>query len=225
MIHPKVWYIVIFVILFINTNRFIKINVEGKSTEFFQRELDLDGSDKPKNILAMSKVGGVSHLKPMSEICKILENRGYKVTLAAPGNFTAKSALYHSIPQIITDEDHNTHESTYKKSIFDKVDFKSMDDIIMKFINQYVEEFNKGLQAYKETKADLFLCDWAGNIICFDLAWKLNKPAIGIVSDTRAISTLPPFLSDPMLDCHVNMENESFYNRFICAVVQPLLFN
>ncbi|CAG8726710.1 27330_t:CDS:2 [Gigaspora margarita] len=148
----------------------------------------------------------------MSEICKILEDRGYKVTLAAPGNFTAKSALYHSIPQIITDEAHNTHESTYKKSIIDKFDFKSMDDIRMKFINRYVEDFNKGLQAYKETKADLFLCDWAGNLVCFDLAWKLNKPAIGMASLTR----------DPMMDCHVNMENESFYNRFICAVVQPL---
>ncbi|CAG8794925.1 14915_t:CDS:2 [Gigaspora margarita] len=194
----------------------------GKSNEFFQRELDLDISDKQKNILAISKVGGLSHLKPMLEICKILEDRGYKVTLAAPGNFTAKSTLYNSIPQIITDGAHDTHESTYKKSIFDKFDIKSMDQIKMKFINQYVEDFNKYLQAFKETKADLFLCDWAANDACFDLAWKLNKPVIGIVSDTRVISLLPPFLSDPMMDCHVNMENESFYNRFICAVIQPL---
>ncbi|KAF0559061.1 UDP-Glycosyltransferase/glycogen phosphorylase [Gigaspora margarita] len=162
--YSKFWYFAIFIILFINTNLVIETN-GAKKIEFIQRELDIDKSDTPKNILVGSIIGGVSHLNPMLEICKILVDRGYNVTLLAPGNFMAMSILYRSIPQIIIDD-----------------------------------------------------------FACFDLAWKLKKPVVGYTSGTTYFTPPPPIRSDPMMGrgCHVNMENESFYNRFICAVVQPL---
>ncbi|CAG8663097.1 39106_t:CDS:2 [Gigaspora margarita] len=161
--HFKLWYL-IFIILFTNTNFIVKINAEGKGNGFIQRKLDLDISDRLKNILIGSIIGGGSHLNPMLEICKILEDRGYKVTLAAPGNFTAKSILYHSIPQIITGEQTN---------------------------ERYIKIFNKYLQAYKETNADLLFCDYSANEACFDLAWKLKKPVVGFTSTTIS-SAWPP---------------------------------
>ncbi|KAF0541361.1 UDP-Glycosyltransferase/glycogen phosphorylase [Gigaspora margarita] len=162
--YSKLWYLAIFIILFINTNLVTETN-GAKKTEFIQRELDIDKSDTPKNILVGSILGGVSHLNPILEICKILVDRGYNVTLLAPGNFTATSTLYRSIPQIIID-----------------------------------------------------------NFACFDLAWKLKKPVVGYTSGTTYFTPPPPIRSDPIMGrgCHVSMENESFYNRFICAVVQPL---
>ncbi|KAF0507602.1 UDP-Glycosyltransferase/glycogen phosphorylase [Gigaspora margarita] len=216
MFHSKLWYIIILIIFFINTDRF-KITVEGKSNGFFQREPDLDKNDnnKPKNILVASKIGGISHLRPMLEICKILEDRGYKITLASPGNFTATSTLYHSIPQIITGERPKTHESIFRN----KFTMETLFNINMNLINEYAEDFNNYLQAYKETKADLFFCDYMANDACFDLAWKLNKPVVGF---SRVLTPHPPYVARPILGCRVNMENESFYNRFICAVIKPL---
>ncbi|RIB25631.1 Glycosyltransferase Family 1 protein [Gigaspora rosea] len=87
----------------------------------------------------------------------------------------------------------------------------------MKIFNHgYDKHFNNYLQAYKETKPDLFFCNYIANEACFDLALKLKKPVVGYAS-----STFPTRL-DPVIGCHVNMEKESFYNRFICAIVQPL---
>ncbi|KAF0507603.1 UDP-Glycosyltransferase/glycogen phosphorylase [Gigaspora margarita] len=92
-------------------------------------------------------------------------------------------------------------------------------NINMNLINEYAEDFNNYLQAYKETKADLFFCDYMANDACFDLAWKLNKPVVGF---SRVLTPHPPYVARPILGCRVNMENESFYNRFICAVIKPL---
>ncbi|RIB07048.1 Glycosyltransferase Family 1 protein [Gigaspora rosea] len=43
-----------------------------------------------------------------------------------------------------------------------------------------------------------------------------------IVYSFTVFTSQHPIRSDPVIGCHVNMENESFYNRFICAIVQPL---
>ncbi|CAG8804365.1 29339_t:CDS:2, partial [Gigaspora margarita] len=202
-------------------------NGAKKYNEFIQRELDMDKSDTPKNILVGSIIGGGRHLSPMLEICKILVDRGYNVTLVAPGNFTATSTLYHSIPQIITDirkDDYVPLEM--RKTLFEEYDIKNW-AIRMRMINhkyKYTKYFNDYLQAYKEIKPDLFFCDYIANEPCFDLAWKLKKPVVGFTSGTTFFTHPPPIISDPRMGrgCHVSMENESFYNRFICAVVQPL---
>ncbi|RIB21621.1 Glycosyltransferase Family 1 protein [Gigaspora rosea] len=220
--HFKLWYL-IFIIFFTNTNFIVKINAEGKNNGFIQRKLGLYISDRPKNILVGSVIGGGSHLNPMLEICKILEDRGYKVTLAAPGNFTAKSTLYHSIPQIITGERRDTYKLPgYNKAFFNKYTFKNLVDSRKDTNERYIKTFNNYLQAYKETYADLLFCDYSANDACFDLAWKLKKPVVGFASTTVYFTPPHPFISDPMMNCNVNMEHESFYNRFICALVQPL---
>ncbi|RIB25629.1 Glycosyltransferase Family 1 protein [Gigaspora rosea] len=93
----------------------------------------------------------------------------------------------------------------------------------MKILNRgYDKYFNNYLQAYKETKADLFFCNYIANEACFDLALKLKKPVVGYASGTIFFTSPPPIISDPVIGCHVNMKKESFYNRFICAIVQPL---
>ncbi|CAG8462077.1 9298_t:CDS:2 [Scutellospora calospora] len=222
----KLWYLVISIILLINTIIVTKANAAEKVNGFIQRELDLDRSDTPKNILVGSVIGGANHLNPIFEVCKILVDRGYKVKLAAPGNFTATSTLYNSIPQtIIGDPPDSYASSEYRKMFFNEYTFKSMAYEQMMFHQRYLEYFNKYLEVYKETKPDLFICHYVRNEACFDLAWKVKKPVVGFVSNTEFFTALPPFISDPMMGCHVNMENETFYDRFICAVVQPLRFD
>ncbi|CAG8592937.1 30827_t:CDS:2, partial [Racocetra persica] len=65
-----------------------------------------------------------------------------------------------------------------------------------------------------EINADLFFCDMGMNFACFDLAWKLEMPVVGFGSSTLLAVTPSLYKSDPLHGCHVNMENESFYDRF-----------
>ncbi|KAF0515418.1 UDP-Glycosyltransferase/glycogen phosphorylase [Gigaspora margarita] len=150
----------------------------------------------PKNILAASPLGGGSHLVPMLEILKILVDRGYNVTLAASGNFTANSESYRSIPQIIT--------------VFDP-------ELYTKYYNIYK-------RITEEINVDLFFCDVGMNEACFDLAWQLEKPVVGFASNPIYASVPPSYKSDPVFGCHVNMENETFYERFKCSIIKPLQF-
>ncbi|CAG8744787.1 13145_t:CDS:2 [Gigaspora margarita] len=53
--------------------------------------------------------------------------------------------------------------------------------------NSYVSFYNIYKQKTEEINADLFFCDYLLNHPCFDLAWKLGKPAVGIFSDLSAI--------------------------------------
>ncbi|KAF0461397.1 UDP-Glycosyltransferase/glycogen phosphorylase [Gigaspora margarita] len=197
--YSKLWYLAIFIILFINTN--LATETHGaKKTEFIQRELDIDKSDTPKNILVGSILGG---------------------NIISSWNFTATSTLYRSIPQIIID---NFVYPEAKKLFFNENDIKSWANGMRRINHKYTEHFNNYLQAFKEIKPDLFFCDYIGNNACFDLASKLKKPVVGFISGTIYFTPPPPIRSDPIMGrgCHVSMENESFYNRFICAVVQPL---
>ncbi|CAG8477950.1 17758_t:CDS:2, partial [Racocetra persica] len=56
---------------------------------------------------------------------------------------------------------------------------------------------------------------------CYDAAWKLKKPSIGI-SSWLTPRLYSPYKSDPMFGCHANMEHESFIERFRCAIITPL---
>ncbi|CAG8841847.1 22692_t:CDS:2, partial [Racocetra persica] len=88
-------------------------------------------------------------------------------------------------------------------------------------VKSYVPFYNIYKKVAEEINADLFLCDYFKNYPCFDLAWKLGKPAVGISSGINGLSR-PPYISDPTYGCRVNMENESFYNRFRCEILVPL---
>ncbi|RIB27480.1 Glycosyltransferase Family 1 protein [Gigaspora rosea] len=49
-----------------------------------------------------------------------------------------------------------------------------------------------------------------------------GKPVVGISTDLYEL-TSSPYKSNPIFGCHVNMENESFYGRFKCAIINPLI--
>ncbi|CAG8816666.1 4234_t:CDS:2, partial [Gigaspora margarita] len=51
-----------------------------------------------------------------------------------------------------------------------------------------------------------------------------QKPAVGIFSDLYNIAS-SAYKADPVLGCRANMENESFYHRFKCTIVTPLIKN
>ncbi|RIB05555.1 Glycosyltransferase Family 1 protein, partial [Gigaspora rosea] len=89
-------------------------------------------------------------------------------------------------------------------------------------IKSYVPFYNIYKQSAEELNADLFFCDYSINYPCFDIAWKLGKPAVGIFSDLYNIAS-SPYKADPVLGCRANMENESFYHRFKCTIITPLM--
>ncbi|CAG8719934.1 7110_t:CDS:2 [Cetraspora pellucida] len=88
-------------------------------------------------------------------------------------------------------------------------------------VQHYVSTYNIYKKIAEEINVDLFFCDYLMNYPCFDLAWKLGKPAVGSSTDHSYLPN-PPYIADPIYGCHVNMENESFYNRFKCAIIVPL---
>ncbi|CAG8832470.1 20014_t:CDS:2, partial [Gigaspora margarita] len=195
-------------------------------SKFIQRDSLLDRTNVPKNILATSSIGGGSHLIPMSEILKILVDRGYNVTLVAPGNFTANSESYRSIPQIIAGEKagislvHN--QELLKKVFYEESNFKLMSRVFDPEL--YTKSYKIYKRAAEEINVDLFFCDLGMNFACFDLAWQLEKPVVGFASSPMLAAVPPPYKSDPIFGCHVTMENESFYDRFKCAVIKPFQF-
>ncbi|KAF0509355.1 UDP-Glycosyltransferase/glycogen phosphorylase [Gigaspora margarita] len=149
-------------------------------------------------------------------------DRGYNVTLVAPGNFTANSELYRSIPQIIVGESVGTsiiHDQELLKKFLNE---ESNANLISKLFDPKL--YTKFYKIYKrvaeEINIDLFICDAGMNSACFDLAWQLEKPVIGFAS-TSTFFSAPPYKSDPLHGCHVTMENESFYDRFKCAIISP----
>ncbi|CAG8601954.1 31492_t:CDS:2 [Gigaspora margarita] len=141
-------------------------------------------------------------------------------------NYTAQSIHYPSIPQIIFENELIIHQSNTKPSDINKalVDHDQFLSFIRKMVIQsYIPFYNIYKQVDEENKVDLFFCDYMPviNHPCFDLAWKLGKPAVGISTDTYTISNAP-YKSNPMFGCRANMENESFYDRFKCTIILPL---
>ncbi|CAG8842784.1 13432_t:CDS:2, partial [Racocetra persica] len=149
------------------------------------------------------------------------------VTLIAPGNYTAKSISYRSIPQIILENDPlglDDKSSEFSKSYFDE-NYARVYSFVRKVAAQHYVPFNNIYEKIaKEINVDLFFCDYIMNHPCFDLAWKLGKPAVGSSTDHSYLPH-PLYTEDPIFGfgCHVNMENESFYNRFRCAIIVPLI--
>ncbi|CAG8614394.1 23133_t:CDS:2 [Racocetra persica] len=160
----------------------------------------------------------------MSEILKILMDRGYNVTLVAPGNFTANSHSYRSIPQVIVDKKAGieiVNQNVVKKAFMEKF---SLSTFIKSFDIEAYTKYKMYKQTAEEINADLFVCDIGMNFACFDLAWKLEKPVVAFGSSPDFAVLPPPYKTVPFLECHVNMENESFYDRFTCAIIRPLNF-
>ncbi|GES79428.1 glycosyltransferase family 1 protein [Rhizophagus clarus] len=180
--------------------------------------------NETKNILVGSFVGGLSHLRPSLEICKILIERGYKVALVAPGNFTSPTN-YPSIKQYSTGPEHDTKELSHVyKAIYEKpYDYNSFFLEKDEADKQYLERFEVYRRSTIDFKPDLFLCDLLNNEACFDIAWKFKIPAVGVSSSLNR-RTFAPYKSDPIYGCHSNMEKGSFIERFKCLIIQPARF-
>ncbi|CAG8716592.1 14163_t:CDS:2, partial [Cetraspora pellucida] len=140
-------------------------------------------------------------------------------------NYTAQSIHYRSIPQVIFENEYFDRERPSEMiNAFNEDDyFKLMTTLKAAAVQSYLPYYKIYEQVAKEINADLFVCDYLINYPCFDLAWKLGKPAVVIFSDTFYVSS-PPYKSNPIYrhGCHANMENESFYNRFKCEIIFPI---
>ncbi|CAG8527231.1 14131_t:CDS:2, partial [Racocetra persica] len=144
-----------------------------------------------------------------------------EITLISPGNYTAQSIYYRSIPQVIFENEYfgfDNKSSELNKALLDDNYERLLVEYRKVSVKSYVPFYNIYKKVAEEINADLFFCDYFINYPCFDLAWKLGKPAVG----TSSVGlSRPPYVSDPTYGC-VNMENESFYNRFRCEILVPL---
>ncbi|CAH1768783.1 15662_t:CDS:2 [Entrophospora sp. SA101] len=75
-------------------------------------------------------------------------------------------------------------------------------------------------QTIEELKPGLIFCEALFNLACFDVAYQLNIPMVSFNTDFMVVNL--PYISDPMIECKIYMENESFWNRFKCEILKPL---
>src|SRR5581483_10322061 len=57
------------------------VDVNTATRDLVPRNVDIDRSNIPKNILVGSYIGGMSHVRPMLDITAILAERGYNVRI------------------------------------------------------------------------------------------------------------------------------------------------
>ncbi|CAG8734759.1 16039_t:CDS:2 [Cetraspora pellucida] len=189
------WHFAIFIAILINQSL--------GSEDLIKRDVSLDRNNVPKNILVTSMVG-------RSRIQR---------------NYTAQSIYYRSIPQVIFENDYiglDSKSSEVNKAFLEDGYEKLLAKVRKISVQSYVPFYNIYTKVAEEINADLFFCDILMNYPCFDLAWKLGKPAVGIDCGFSLIKPPPSYMSDPIHGCHANMENESFYNRFRCEILVPL---
>src|SRR5581483_9647167 len=110
-------------------------------------------------------------------------------------------------------------------------------------INAYVETYEKYKNFAEDCNIDLFICDSAMNEACSDAANTLKKPVVGFSSFFRrnykflifylkesSLNNVPSIFiylaapyethkSDPMFNCNISLENESFFKRFKCVII------
>ncbi|KAF0381788.1 UDP-Glycosyltransferase/glycogen phosphorylase [Gigaspora margarita] len=105
-----------------------------------------------------------------SSNCKILVERGYNVTLIAPGDLLPLSE-YPTINQISTGpliESDATYQELYQKT-FNRKQISGLRKLLVK---KYLEYFETYQLAIKMIKPDLFFCNiFIINDICLDIAW------------------------------------------------------
>ncbi|GBB97790.1 hypothetical protein RclHR1_03070006 [Rhizophagus clarus] len=187
------------------------------------REINIDRTEIPKNILAVVPFGGVSHLRHILTIANILADRGYNITLTMRGTFP-QSQQYPKINFISFGETVDlTKNSQFLELVQGKFDMEKVKIIFQKRFETYNSTFVQLEKISEIVKPDLFFCDILNNESCFDVAWLKNKPFVGIATNTMGFSHAS-YKSDPIFGCKVNMENESFWERFRCELITPLKF-
>ncbi|PKC64679.1 UDP-Glycosyltransferase/glycogen phosphorylase [Rhizophagus irregularis] len=188
--------------------------------------------NETKHILVGS-VGGWSNIRPLIEICKILIDRGHNITFISPipslsllteedYYWLQNSSIINHIPSGPSFNIKDIPE--YQKIISEDYNIKMFGYLINYFNSKYLNNFNLYKKVANEmTKVDLFFCELFLNDACIDVAWLMNKPLVTMSS--KLSMSYAPYKSDPMIGCNVNMEQETFFKRFKCAIITPIQMN
>ncbi|PKK76060.1 UDP-Glycosyltransferase/glycogen phosphorylase [Rhizophagus irregularis] len=192
-----------------------QVYVNAVAQDYVPRNIDIERL--PKNILVGSYVGGRSHLKPMLDVATILIERGHNVILLTTGNYEPSSE-YPGLKQITLGPKYLTAKN---RDIQEDVDYRSLARVMGLTTAAYNVNYEKFKNAAKENNIDLFICDAFVNQPCIDVANNLNKPVVGFTSFMQLMEP-KPYKSDPVFGCNISLENEPFFERFRCALIQPL---
>ncbi|CAI2181915.1 6514_t:CDS:2 [Funneliformis geosporum] len=185
------------------------------------RETDIDRNEIPKNIMIISSLEGWSHIRYTLTIGNVLADRGYNVTFSTTGTFP-QSPQYPKINFVSLGD---SVDIKYKKDVvYGNFDISAAVNLIESNTEIYNETFFKTKKISEElVKPDLFLCTALYNTACFDVAWIMKKPSIGIATMFPG-GVHTPYKSDPMLGCKVSLEHESFWQRFNCEIFASIKF-
>ncbi|CAB5322183.1 unnamed protein product [Rhizophagus irregularis] len=191
--------------------------VHVNAVDYVPRNIDIENSSK--NILVGSYIGGRSHLKPMLDVATILIERGHNVTLLTSGKYEPSSE-YPGLKQI-TLGPIVTFKNNKRMNIHKDIDYRGLLQLMELTTAVYKINYEKFKHAAKENNIDLFICDALANEPCTDVANNLNKPVVGF---TTSMQIMDPksYKSDPLMGCNISLENESFFERFRCTLIQPL---
>ncbi|CAB5185782.1 uncharacterized protein OCT59_005835 [Rhizophagus irregularis] len=211
MINKNLIFLLLIPVLLLN-----QVHVNAVAQDYFLRNIDIERS--PKNILIGSYIGGRSHLKPMLDVAIILIERGHNVILLTSGKYEPSSE-YPGLKQISSGPQYVTAKS---RNIHKDVDYRSLAHLMEITTASYNVTYEKFKNAAKENNIDLFICDPIANHVCIDAANNLNKPVVGFTSSFMQMMDPKPYKSDPMFGCNISLENESFFERFRCTLIQPL---
>ncbi|RGB41373.1 Glycosyltransferase Family 1 protein [Rhizophagus diaphanus] len=195
-----------------------QVHVNAVAQNYVPRNIDIERS--PKNILVGSYVGGRSHIKPMLDVTTILTERGHNVILLTSGKYEPSSE-YPGLKQITLGPKSLTAKNDKRLNIHKEVDYRLMGQFMELSTATYSATYEKYMNVAKEDNIDLFICDALVNQACIDVANNLNIPLVGFTSLMQMMEP-KPYKSDPMLGCNISLENESFFERFRCALIQPL---
>ncbi|PKY40265.1 UDP-Glycosyltransferase/glycogen phosphorylase [Rhizophagus irregularis] len=211
MINKNLIFLLSILVLLLN-----QVHVNAVAQDYVPRNIDVERS--PKNILVGSYVGGRSHLKPMLDVATILIERGHNVILLTAGKYEPSSE-YPGLKQITLGPKMTVKQ--VKLDIYKDFDYRTMVPFMEFTTAAYNVTYEKFKNAAKENKIDLFICDVLANEPCIDVANNLNKPVVGFTTSMQMMDP-KPYNSDPMYGCNISLENESFFERFRCALIQPL---
>ncbi|PKK59327.1 UDP-Glycosyltransferase/glycogen phosphorylase [Rhizophagus irregularis] len=177
---------------------------------------NIDTECSPKNILVGSYVGGRSHLKPILDVAAILIERGHNVTLLTSGYY-APSLEYPTVKQITLGPEIN-YKEILDAEFHKEFDYNRMAYFFEKSVKDYKETYEKYKSVAKDYNIDLFICDMHINEACLDIANTLKKPVVGMSSFFQ-FANRGLHKSDPMFQCNISLENESFLERFKCIIL------
>ncbi|CAB5206744.1 unnamed protein product [Rhizophagus irregularis] len=213
MINKNLIFLLSILVLLLN-----QVHVNAVAQDYVPRNIDVERS--PKNILVGSYVGGRSHLKPMLDVVTILIERGHNVILLTSGKYEPSSE-YPGLKQITLGSKSLTAKNNKRINVHKDVDYRAIGQFMELATATYNATYEKFKNVAKEDNIDLFICDALVNQACIDVANNLNKPVVGFTSFMQLMEP-KPYKSDPMYGCNISLENESFFERFRCTLIQPL---